>query len=60
MIRKRLQQYIEMKLIYLDAKRNIPEERFPFIEKQLVMTFEDVLLTKWKKQTGAQTPQDRR
>ena len=55
LIQQRLQQQIESKLIYLDAKRSIPEENFPFIEKRLGEQFEEVELKRMMERTKVQT-----
>ena len=46
LLKVRLKQYIETKLIYADARRTIPEEAFPNIEKSIGEQFEQVEIPK--------------
>jgi len=52
LIKQRLKSLIETKLISLDAKRNIPEEGWPNIEKQLSKQFEVDEVEKLIKKSG--------
>lgn len=58
LIRQRLRQQIETKLIYGDAKRAIPEERFPEIEKSLRKQFEETELPSMMERGGVATRQE--
>ncbi len=42
LLKQRLPQHVETKLVYYDAKRTIPEENFPRIEESLGKQFEKV------------------
>lgn len=44
LVRQKLTQLIETKLIYLDARQTIPEENFPHVEESLGKQFEEVEL----------------
>ena len=52
--RKRLKGLIETKLVYQDAKRTIPTEGWPHVEKQLTKQFEEVELDKMMKKAGVE------
>lgn len=47
-----LKRLIQTKLIYQDARRTIPSEGWPHIEKQLTKQFEEVQLEKMMKKSG--------
>lgn len=51
-IQQRLKSAIETKLVYEDAKRTIPSERWPDIEKQLAGSFEEGQLDRLIKKEG--------
>jgi len=53
LLRQALEQQIENKLVYCDARRTIPEEGFPQIEARLVEQFEKVEVQNMMKRTGA-------
>ncbi len=57
LIRQRLNSYIETKLIYQDARRSIPEENFPQVEKSLKKHFEQVELKDLMKRAKVDTRQ---
>lgn len=52
LIQQRLKGIIQTKLIYQDARRTIPSEGWPHIEKQLTKQFEEVQLEKMMKKAG--------
>ncbi len=58
LIQQRLKNIIEMKLIYLDAKRSIPEEGWPHIEKQILKQYEDMELDRMMKKAGVSTARE--
>ena len=53
LIQQRLKGMIETKLIYQDARRTIPTERLPDIEKKLATEFDDGQLEKMMRKAGA-------
>ncbi len=55
LLRQRVKGVIETKLIYQDAKRTIPSERLPEIEKKLANEFDEHQLEKLMKKSGATT-----
>jgi parvulin-like peptidyl-prolyl isomerase len=55
LIQKRLRSLIETKLIYQDARRTLPTEAWPNVEKQLTKQFDEVELDKMMKKAGAST-----
>jgi len=55
LMRQRLKNHIETKLIFLDAKQSIPEENFPNVEKSLGDHFEESELEKLLKRAKVQT-----
>jgi parvulin-like peptidyl-prolyl isomerase len=58
LIRQRLKGLIETKLIVQDARRTIPAEGWPQIEKQLSKQFEEVELEKMIKKSGVDSARD--
>jgi parvulin-like peptidyl-prolyl isomerase len=52
LIKRQLKNLIQNKLIYLDAKRTIPSEGWPQIEKQLEKAFDETELDKMMKRVG--------
>ncbi len=58
MIQQRLKNVIETKLIYLDAKRSIPEEGWPHIEKQILKQYEEFELEKMMKKAGVSSARE--
>ncbi|MEA1951756.1 MAG: peptidylprolyl isomerase, partial [Planctomycetota bacterium] len=49
LIRARLQYHTELKLIYIDAKRSIPEEAMPKVKESIAKHFEDKEITSMMK-----------
>ena len=58
LIQQQVKKLIEVKLICQDAKRTIPSERLPDIEKKLAKEFDDNQLEKMMKKSGAATPHE--
>jgi len=58
LIKQRLKNIIETKLIAQDAKHSIPEEGWPHIEKQILKQYEDVELERMMKKAGAGTARE--
>ncbi|NLY00855.1 MAG: hypothetical protein GXY83_32595 [Rhodopirellula sp.] len=58
LIRQKLRQRIETKLIYQDARRTIPEENYPMVEEKLSEYFEKNELPALIKRAGATSRQD--
>ncbi|MEN6404897.1 MAG: peptidyl-prolyl cis-trans isomerase [Thermoguttaceae bacterium] len=52
LLQQRLKNAVEMKLIYEDARRTIPSERWTDIEKQLDKTFDEEQLERMIKKSG--------
>lgn len=57
-IKKQLKNVIQTKLVFLDAKRTIPSENWPSIEKQVGKMFEEVEFDRLMKRVGARNRQD--
>jgi hypothetical protein len=55
MLQQMLKGLIESKLIYEDAKKKIPTENFPKVEKQLMQQFEQVEVRKLMKKVEAES-----
>jgi parvulin-like peptidyl-prolyl isomerase len=58
LIQQRLKGLIETKLIFLDARRTIPEEGWKHVEKQIGSYFDDNELDKMMKKSGVATQQE--
>lgn len=55
LFQRQLRRAIDTKLVYLDAKRSIPEDNFPHIQERLDEHFEESRLPQLLKATGVQT-----
>ncbi len=58
LIQQRLKSLIETKLIFLDARRTIPDEGWNQVEKQIANYFEDNELPRMLKKTEVNSPQE--
>ncbi len=58
LIRQKLTERIQTKLIYQDARRTIPEENYPMIEEKLGEFFAEKELPALMKRASATSPQD--
>jgi len=58
LLQQRLKSAIEMKLIYQDARRTIPAERWPEIEKQLAKEFDENQLERMIEKAGVKTARE--
>ena len=58
LIQQRLKSLIQTKLIYQDARRTMPSEAWPQVERQLTKLFEENQLDKMMKKAGVSTARD--
>lgn len=57
-LKQRLEQKIEEKLVYLDAKRSIPADNFPKVQDNVAREFESSQVPRLMKATNARTRQE--